>query len=296
MSNLATYQIGQTTYVDVFNDIPAGTMVRQGSAAGEGKLLLTCAAGDAMFRGRWQNGNPPDGLLPLTVGGKPSGFGVRLFIEEGGSGVKRSFPHDFTRTFNQGDTVRSDQDMVSYEIYRMNGPVEFGNVDAGPIAQSNVDQFGGGLVVFRSMEIYSLIFRRPACSITPETLTQDVHVGSVHLGDFDNPDRATPWKEFRLTVQECQEPVGMIASFTFGTAADADSSVPDLFSLRGGPANVALEIGDNRKSTIKPGVPARLNALGTGEDFVFNVRMRGTNPSVGGGQFRRPVTVLVNFM
>lgn len=296
MNNLATYQIGQTTFVDVFNDIPVGTMVRQGSDAGEGKLLLTCAGGDAMFRGRWQNGNPPDGLLPLTVGGRPSGFGIRLFIEEGGSGVRRGFPHDFTRTFNPGDTVRSDQDTVAYEIYRMSGPVEFGMVDPGPIAQSNVDALGGGMVVFRSMEIYSLIFRRPACSITPDTLNQDVHVGDVHVGDFVNPDRATPWKEFRLTVQQCQEPVGMIASFTFGTQGDADSAAPDFFSLPGGPRNVALEIGDSRKNTVKPGVQTRLNALGTGEDFVFNVRMRGTNPSVGGGQFRRPVTVLVDFM
>lgn len=298
MNNLATYQTGQTTYVDVYNDIPVGTMVREGRAAGEGKLLLTCGAGDATFRGRWQAGNPPDGLLPLTVGGKPSGFGIRLFLEEGASGIRRSFPHDFTRTFNEGDTVRSDQDVVSYEIYRMSGPVEFGNVDPGAIAQSNVDQSGGGLVVFRSMEIFKLIFRRPACSITSDSINQEFNVGDYSVANFATPERATQWKEFRLTVENCLEPVGMVAHFTFGTPADADADTPELFSLRGSdaPENVGLEIGDSRRNTIKPGEEVRFNAVGTGEDFVFNVRLRETKPTVRGGRFRRPVTVLVDFM
>lgn len=298
MNNLATYQIGQTTFVDVFNDIPVGTMVRQGSAAGEGKLLLTCGAGDATFRGRWQGGNPPDGLLPLTVGGKPSGFGIRLFLQEGSSEVRRPFPHDFTRTFNQGDTIRSDQDMVSYEIYRMAGPVQFGDVDPGPIAQSNVDRLGGGLVVFRSMEIFRLIFRRPACSITSESINQEFPVGDYSVANFATPERATPWKEFRLTMENCLEPVGMVAHFTFGTPADADADDPALFSIRGAlaPENVGLEIGDSRQKTIAPGEEVKFNAVGTGEDFVFNVRLRESKPTVRGGQFRRPVTVTVNFM
>ncbi|NID16413.1 fimbrial protein [Luteibacter yeojuensis] len=295
MNNLATYHIGQTTYVDVHNAIPVGTMVREGSAAGEGKLLLTCDAGTAAFRGRWQAGNPADGLLPLTVGGRPSGFGIRLFLQESGTGPKRYFPHDFTRSFNAGDTVRSDGDVVGYEIYRMPGRVEFGNVDAGAIAQSNVDRTGGGLVVFRSMEIFNLIFRRPACTITPESINQDVDLGQAHVGDFDNPDRATPWTSFRLTVQECLEPVGMIASFTFGAPSDADPDAAQLFSIPRGPQNVALEIADTRKNTIRPGVPVDFNALGTGEDFVFNARMRGTKQPVGAGEFSRPVTVLVDF-
>lgn len=296
-NNLATYQIGQTTFVDVYNAMAEGQMVRQGSAAGEGKLLLTCGAGVATFRGRWQNGTVGD-LLPLTVGGKPSGFGIRLYLQDKAGGPVQPFPHDFTRTFADGDTVRSDDDVVSYEIYRMTGPVEFGAVDAGAIAQSNVDQRGGGMVVFRSMEIYRLIFRRPSCSITTESLNQEVDVGSYHVGNFATPDRATPWVEFRLTVKECLEPIGMVASFTFGSGADADADNPQLFSLKGAnaPENVGLEVGDADRNTIEPGNPVRFNALATGKDFIFNVRMRETKPTVRGGEFQRPVTVLVDFM
>jgi len=104
--------------------------------------------------------------------------------------------------------------------------------------------------------------------------------------------------EFRLTVENCLEPVGMVAHFTFGSSADADSDTPELFSLRGNdaPENVGLEIGDSRRNTIKPGEEVRFNAVGTGEDFVFNVRLRESKPTVRGGRFRRPVTVLVDFM
>ena len=59
---------------------------------------------------------------------------------------------------------------------------------------------------------------------------------------------------------------------------------------------MGLEIGDSRRNTIKPGEEVRFNALATGEDFVFNVRLRESKPTVRGGRFRRPVTVLVDFM
>ena len=38
--NLATYQIGQTTYVDVHNAMQENELVRYGEATGEGKLLF----------------------------------------------------------------------------------------------------------------------------------------------------------------------------------------------------------------------------------------------------------------
>lgn len=295
-ANLATYQIGQTTYVDVYNALLENQLVRDGEATGEGKLLLRCEAGEAMFRGRWQNQQTGD-LLPLTVGGKPSGFGIKLFLKDDRD-ITRSFPHDFTRQFAAGEEVRSDDDKVRYEIYRMTGPVEFGRVDAGPIAQSNVTRAGGGLVVFRSMEIYSLIFRRPSCSITTESLNQTVDVGTYNASNFATPERATPWREFRLTVKECLEPIGLVAKFVFGSSADADAVDPTLFSLSGpeAPENVGLEIGDDDHLAFEPGKERRINAVGTGKDYVFNVRLKETRPTVRGGRFSRPVTVLVEFI
>lgn len=293
--NLATYQIGQTTFVDVHNDIKPGTMVRAGEAAGEGQLLLVCGAGTVQVRGRWQGAVSEGAPYPLSVNGKPSGFGLRLYLKDDEGGEPKPFPHTFSRTFTEGEEVRSDQDIVRYEIYRTEGPVEFGAVDTGPIAQSNIDRQGGGMVVFRSMEIYDLVFRRPACSITSESLNQDVHVGDFNASNFATPDRATPWKEFRLTVEECLEPIGLVASFVFGGPSDADKDDPQLFSLSG-PENVGLELGDPDKKTIEPGKEARFNAVGTGKDFVFNVRLRESKPTVRGGTFNRPITVRVDFM
>lgn len=294
-NNLATYQIGQTTYVDVSNDVAPGAIVREGSAAGEGKLLLTCHEGEATFRGRWES-RATDPTHPLTVGGRDSGFGVQLVLEEG-NGTARPMPHDFTRRFSEGEEVRSDQDVVRYRIVRTTGPVAFGKVDAGRIAQSNVTQPNGALAVFRSMEIYDLVFRRPACSISAETLNQTVDMGSFSIADFKNGDRATPWANFKLTVSECREPIGLVARFTFGTASDADPLAKDLFAMpANGPTHVGIEIANDAKRTIEPGKPYDANALATGKDFIFNVRLRETQYSVGGGSFTRPVTVRVDFL
>jgi len=297
MANLATYHIGQTTFVDVHNGVAEGEVVRTGSADGEGKVLLVCEAGDAHFRGRWQNGQTTTDPVPLTVRGRPSGFGIRLTLQENGGGPIRTFPHDFTQTFRQGETVTSNDDVVGYEIVRLSGPVEFGNVDPGAIAQANVEQPDGELVVFRSMEIFTMIFRRPACSISAETLNQTVKLGDYNPSNFATADRATPWVDFRLRVEECLEPVGMIAKFTFGMPSDADADLPEVFSMAGsGSKNVGLELGDEDHRTMEPGKPIQLNALGTGKDFVFAARLRETRPSVeGGGAFVRPVRVQVDF-
>lgn len=102
---------------------------------------------------------------------------------------------------------------------------------------------------------------------------------------------------FKLRVQECKEPVGQIAQFTFGSASDADADVTGLFRMLGSsPSHVGLEIANEKKRTIEPGKPYEANALATGEDFDFYVRLRETLYSVGGGAFTRPVTVRVDFL
>jgi type 1 fimbria pilin len=105
-------------------------------------------------------------------------------------------------------------------------------------------------------------------------------------------------REFRLTVKECLEPIGLVAKFVFGSSADADAVDPTLFSLSGpeAPENVGLEIGDDDHLAFEPGKERRINAVGTGKDYVFNVRLKETRPTVRGGRFSRPVTVLVEFI
>jgi type 1 fimbria pilin len=99
---------------------------------------------------------------------------------------------------------------------------------------------------------------------------------------------------FNLRVEQCQEPVGLVAQFTFGTKADGVAGQPDLFTLDG-PTNVGLELGDEYKRNVSPGVPSRLNALGSGKAYTFHARLRETQATVRGGMFSRAVNVLVEF-
>lgn len=293
--NQANYQIGQTALVTAYNDLPADYVVRRGEAVGEGLPLLRCTAGAQRFFGSYVKPTV-GGLVPLTVGGKPSGFGVRVTIQEHPGEVTRPFPYEFTDVFTAETFVTSADDKVGYEVVRMTGPVVFGPIDTEVIARGSFD-IGGAAQVFREMKIYELTLVRPSCSITAESINQTVPVGDFNLSNFATPDRATPWQKFNLTVGECLEPVGMVAQFTFGTDADRDPDLPTIFSMAdSGSRNVGLEIGDEDEKTIEPGKPLRLNALGTGKDFVFKARLRETRFAVvGGGTFVRPVKVQVDF-
>lgn len=96
-------------------------------------------------------------------------------------------------------------------------------------------------------------------------------------------------------MESCSDPVGLVAQFRFGKAGDAEPGNPDWFTLPG-PENVAMELGNKDKNTISPGRAVQFNALGTGDRYDFNVRLRETRPTVRGGDFRRPVTVEVEFL
>jgi type 1 fimbria pilin len=98
-------------------------------------------------------------------------------------------------------------------------------------------------------------------------------------------------------MEECADPLQLAVDITFGTASDADSDLPEVFSLPDprAPKNVGLEIADADRKTIRPGVPVSFNAVETGKSFPFNVRFRETKDTVRGGVVSRPVTVLVNF-
>lgn len=291
------YQIGQTAEIEVSNDIAPGTVVREGKARGDGSVVASCK-GDVTLDGAY-TATRPDGLIPLTVGGQPSGFGIEVYLEEdAGAGRTYEFPHQYQRSFGKGGFIRSNDINVGYRVRRMPGNIVFGRVDQTKIAEQRASSIIGGFTTpFRHMQIYEMWFKRPSCSISAETLNQTVPMGSYSLADFKNPDRATTWVNFQLTVKECKEPAGQIAQFIFGTPADADTNAPQLFRMLGSaPAHVSLEIADETKRTIEPGKPYQANALATGEDFDFYVRLRESRYSVGGGAFTRPVTIRVDFL
>ncbi|MDR6642298.1 type 1 fimbria pilin [Luteibacter sp. 1214] len=289
------YQLGQTAQITVWNDMPPGQQVRDEKAHGDGNILATCMRGQATFEGDYTVARD-DGMVTLTVDGQPSGFGIEVYIEERDGSDRRYFPHRYQRTFRLGEPVRSNDADIGYRVVRTTGPVRFGRVDSRTIAQQWTYQPDGARTrAFRHLKIYELYFVRPTCSISGDTLNQTVDVGRYHVGNFATPERATPWVPFYFRVESCAEPVGMIASFTFGKATDADPVLDELFSLTG-PKNVGLEIAsDDTKTTLRPGVPFLVNAVGTGRSYQFNARLRETQPTVRGGEFRRPLLVQVEF-
>ncbi|WP_285403902.1 fimbrial protein [Luteibacter sp. ME-Dv--P-043b] len=289
------YQLGQTAQITVSNAMAPGTVVRDDVAYGDGNRLAKCGKGYATLEGDYTVARE-GGMVPLTVGGQPSGFGIEVYIHDLRNSQHYEFPHRYQRYFGLGDGVIGNDAVVGYRVKRLGGPVRFGRVDSRVIAQQWSYQPGNVRTrAFRHLVVYDLQFVRPTCSISAESLNQVFDVGTYHVGNFATPERATPWRPFHLVVQECAEPVGLVASFTFGRAADADPTVSELFSLSG-PRNVGLELAsDDTRTTIRPGVPFLANALGTGRSYDFNVRLRETGPTVRGGAFRRPIVVQVDF-
>lgn len=96
-------------------------------------------------------------------------------------------------------------------------------------------------------------------------------------------------------MKSCTDPVGLAVRFRFGNASDQDSTNKEWFSLSG-PTNVAMELGDEGKGTIRPGVEFEKGAVRTGGRYDFNVRLRETRPTVRGGSFERRVTVEVRYL
>ena len=248
-SSNANYQIGQTAEIVVTNDMAEGTVVRDEKAHGDGQVLATCMDGLATFEGDYTVPRI-NALVPLTVGGRRSGFGLELYLVERLDGREFDFPHRYERLFQKGDVVRSNEADVGYRIRRMTGPVEYGAVDQRKVAEQwSYQPDGARTEAFRHMVIYELKFVRPTCSIETDSLNQEVALGDYNVGNFATPDRATPWVAFHMTVAECQEPVGLVTTFTFGTAADRDPDNGQLFSLQGSDA------AEPRGQATRPRVP-----------------------------------------
>lgn len=290
------YQIGQTAEIEVTNDMVPGTVVREGDARGDGHIVARCV-GNVSLYGAYVVEHT-NGLLPLIVDSEPSGFGIEIYVhEDAGTGIRHEFPHHYQRDFGKGGVIRSNDVNVGYRVKRIEGPIRYGQVEQLTLVDQRASTASGGWTApFRHMYIYEMSFKRPSCSITAESINQTVSMGSYSLADFRNADRATAWVNFKLRVEECKEPVGQIARFTFGNVSDADPDVSALFRMLGNsPSHVGLEIANEKRRTIEPGKPYEANALATGDDFNFYVRLRETLYSVGGGAFTRPVTVRVDF-
>lgn len=293
--NHANFQISQSAFLEVSRETPPGEVVRKGTVLGDGVELLKCDAGMPRFRGLYVTDGSED-FRVLTVGGRKSGLGVRLQFTEQDHAVERNLPFDIPRVTGAGEVIRGDGDALYYEIFRTADDVQFGTVDTGPVAYTDVEDGSGGFVRFRSMMIYELTLTRPACSIAEDDLRQRVELPAYSTAHFDPIDRATPWTAFHLRVARCSDPDGLFANITFGVPGDAMPGHPAWFSLpQGGPEHVALEIGDAAHATVRPGEPLALPALGTGERYDFAVRLREAGGPAGAGTFERGVRVDVEY-
>lgn len=289
------YEIIPPEDLIVSEAIPPGKIIRDYAAHGNGNVLATCMAGTARLEGGLTVANSA-GLVPLTIGGRSSGFGVRLYIREITDGRQFDFPHQYTRNFSLGDPIRTSDADIGVKIERMAGPVLFGKVDVATIAKQWAYQPNGVKTdPFRHVSTTNIVFSRPTCTVVPDDLNQTVSLKPLSLSAFANADRATPWEAFHIGVADCEDPKGLIARFTFGVPGDADATRPDLFWLSG-LVNVGLELGDDKKQNIAPARPVDLPALATGQRYDFFVRMRETRPTAGAGVFTRPVKVVVEYM
>jgi type 1 fimbria pilin len=288
------YEIDPPGDLIVNEAIAPGEVIRDYAAHGKGSVLATCMEGTAILEGGYTVPVSGD-LVPLTIGGAASGFGVRLRIEELADSRRFPFPHRYTRVFRKGDPIRTNDADMGVEIVRMPGEIRFGKVEDRIIAQQwSYQPDGPKTAAFRHVSTKNIVFARATCSLVPDDLNQTVNLTPISLSAFGNPERATPWESFHIGVADCKDPKGMIARFVFGQGSDGYGPQKDLFSLSG-PANVGLELGNRDKQNIKPGVAIDLPALATGERFDFFARMREANGTVQAGRFTRPVKVDVEF-
>lgn len=304
--NTATYTVAVTANTSVWNGMPPGHAPREGKATGDGVTLLECLPGDATFKSEYR-APVEGGLVPLTVRGVRSGFGIEVYIHELNEDRLHNIPSTYQRTFTEQcvpdlfppeecNPVTSSDAEVGYRIVRMTGNVEFGTVDAKDIAIQYADPpRGAPRLAFRHVKVTHLAFVRPTCSIAVADLNQTVTLGPYNASNFATPERATPWVKFNLTTKACEASKGITARFTFGMMGEAIGGEPTLYPLDG-PEHVGLELSDKDQKSMEVGKPISFDALGTGEAYLFHARLKETGGTVRGGVFRRGVQVLVDFM
>ena len=246
-----------------------------------------------------------DGLVSgnvreITVGGQPSGLGVRLHMKGPADTGYATLPRKVTRTFPPG---RSNwQSFIYVEYVRTSGPVKYGLADVaintrlGRIWVPDTVAFPQNRLI-HSISMARLELSRPACSIETGSLEQQVSLGEYNGAKLRNGQDVPGWRPFQLTMAACADPSNLLADITFGTAADADANDPTAFYMNaGGPGGygIAIETADGAHRML-PGQPREFHAIGTGQGYAFRARLQRTIGTISSGRVHRPVAVRVTF-
>jgi type 1 fimbria pilin len=297
------YDIEQTSSVYVDTSLPAGTPLgRQGQYTFPRPWTLNCTgAGSSpvyLKTNIAQGAHTSGDVYELTVGGQPSGVGVRLSMSVNGGGFQ-SLPIERQLTLTSGSPAYSETDTIQAQLVRTSSPVVYGNVDSGlGIGGSNFyNGVGpvGGPGQYQTVRTGALTLVRPSCAMDVGSLNQTVNMGSYSSKDLQNPTSATPWVPFKLIVADCGDP-NVLVDISFGASADQDQNNPRLFSmLPGGVTGVgiALSTDDGTDTSMTPGERRTFPGKLTGDSYGFRARLERTLAPLKSGQFSRPVTVLV---
>ncbi|UPG85919.1 type 1 fimbrial protein [Luteibacter aegosomatis] len=302
-----SYRIGteyQYSGISIRGDGQPGQSVASGQGVRSGStVVFQCLKGVVTFDHEWV---PlfPGAVRPLTIGGSPSGLGLRASVKRGGS-LHFSYPGQTQQSLESiwipipsiTTPVDVASESVHYDIVRTSGPLRFGRIDGGLVARSfGTNSKGGGRLHYEDVEMESIAINRPPCGIVVGDLNQTVKMGDYRSDQFANADKATPWVPFHFRVAECPAPSGLIARFTFGVKGDGASSHAQWFSLPGGPGGVAMQLGTSDFQNIAPGVPVSLSALGDGQRYTFHGRLRQIGSPVRGGRFSRNLRLMVEYL
>ena len=295
-----TYQVGQGTPLIVLGTEPEGTILRTNEgAATPGQWQLTCTPGNARYYTNYESGAVGD-VFPLQAegqgAGENAGIGIRLRLKDSRHPVFTQIPIDETVAYTEPYTIVRESDAFQYELVRLSGPVVYGRIKIGRVGYSAVTNAAGQMQIFRTVSINDITITRPTCSISADTLNQQVDLGTYALGQIPNPNDTTRWINFKLATEKCDSPDNMFANITFGTAADADAINKNLFAINsGGATGVGIELATDKDSAIVPGQLYSFPAVATGENFNFKARLKRTTSAASAGKVLKPVVVQVDF-
>jgi type 1 fimbria pilin len=297
ISTMSQYPIRRTADLVVGSGVPVGQVVSESVVNGPNRLELICLPGSARFFSGLIVSAPSDpSVVPLTVGGQPSGFGARFAIKEEGESDFHDLPIDRSRTFTVRTNINGNA-QIRYQLVRLPGPINYGEFERGVLAQSVVTLANNvSLGAFRTISMDSMAIARPSCSISSGSLNQTVSLGTHAISSMPRAGDGSPWRPFQLVMEQCDDPLHVIADITFGLGSDADRSDGDLFAVNaGGAQGVGIEIQGPGNVPIVPGQMTSLPAIATGQAFDFRARYQHTPAAVTAGAANKAVTVTVNF-
>lgn len=289
---------GRDVLVD--SALPAGTPLgRQGQVTETPRTFNCTAASNVITLDNVLTSAANNGVFELTVGGQPSGVGIRLSVADS-NGQLRQFPYQETMTVPQGTYTTPNRLATSLEkvgatvIYGQTDVVQFANYAASNV-YNGAGQIGAP-IPYRRIGIQNFNLVRPSCSMDVASLNQTVPLGRHNVSEFANA-APSAWVPFNLTVADCSDPT-ILADITFGTTADVDVSDNNVFSMnQGGPRGlgIAIATAGTTSTAMLPGQTQTFPTVLTGQSFPFQARLQPTTGQVTAGTINRPVTVTVNF-